>query len=209
MKKLILIILVALGACQTRVNVTTTNSFDTIVQSGFIKASLVTGFEHKYDSCKLIIDDRKNGTQVTIENDVPIFNNISLSEGKYGFAVTTPDPYEIQFYMDFIAYDTDVDIVKGTNNIILNAETNQSLILVDKNSVDSAPTVKGTVMELQMLLSGEYYFAYIKNNIDLTFTIGGIESSKFIPVQPQVIYVYAPNLGNINVSDPFIQVINV
>jgi hypothetical protein len=206
MKKLLFAVLFL--ACEPIINVSTDIAFN-VRQNGFIKASLVTGFDHKYDSCTLLIDDHKNGTQVKVENNVPVFSNISLSEGQYGFSISTPDPHEIQFYMDFLAYDTDVTVIKGTNNIVLNAETNQSLILVDKNSVDAAPTVKGLVMELPMQLSGEYYFAYIKNNIDLTFTIGGVQSSKFLPVQPQTIYVFAPNLGNIGIDDPFIHVINV
>ena len=153
MKKLLFIIsiLFLAATCEkkTTVNISVNDNFNT-VQSGFIKASLVAGFDHVYDSCTLLIDDFKNAKQYKYESKQPVFNNLSLSSGNYGLSVYAPDTYEIQFYMSFIAYNRDIDIITGVNNIVLQAESSQSLILVDKASVDSGPTIKGLIMERVM-----------------------------------------------------------
>jgi hypothetical protein len=215
MKNFLIILAVSLSflavKCETDSPKVSVAVKETFMEVGFVKAaSLVSGFDHQYDSVRLLVTNETNGLQYTYKNSKPIFNNISLSAGKYGFFIDTPDPKPIQHFMSFIGYKNDNTIIKGANTILISIESKQGLILVDKTSVTAAPTITINGTPGIMSVSTNYYYAYVvPGAVTLSYQIGGTPIQMPVTVVAQKIYVLSASTGSINVNDPFIQVITI
>lgn len=209
MKHLVFILFSALlWASNPIVNVGINENY-TEIYSGVMDVSLVDGFDHVYDSVELTITNKATGVQYIYNSQQPSFNNISLSEGVYGFFMGTPDPDSIQAFMSFVAYDTAVSITSGVNNIILPARSKQALILVDKNSVDGAPTIQVGNKVAIMSIAANFYYAYVLDRTIITYTIGGNDAVMPIKTDPEVIYLFTAGIGDVGIKDPFIKVIQI
>ena len=204
--KAIILVLLFIFGCKPNVNVTVSDNFTT-VNSGFIKASIVTGFEHQYDSVELTVTNRANGLQYFYNNTVPIFNNISLSVGNYGFYMDTPEPDSIQSFMSFIAFRLDNAITSGDNDIVLDASSEQALILVERSTVDGAPTIQVGQGLAIMSISTDYYYAYVLDDCLITYSISGSNTILPVTIVKEKIYLFSAGRGNIGITDPFIEVI--
>jgi hypothetical protein len=214
MKNFLIILFVSLSflavKCETesQVNVTVKETF---MQVGFVKAaSIVSGFDHQYDSVRLLVTNETNGLQYTYNNTKPTFNNISLSAGKYGFFVDTPDPKPVQRFMSFVGYKNNNTIVKGANTIAISIESKQGLILVDKSSVTAAPTITVNGTLGLMSIAPNYYYAYVMpGETVLSYQVGATPIQMPVTIAAQKIYVLSASTGNININDPFTIVITI
>ncbi len=204
MKKLLILLFVV--SCTPTVDVRISENYVTM-QSGFVKASLVDGFEHVYDSCELVVTNKATGVQYIYNAPQPVFDNISISHGNYGFYMSTPDPDSIQAYMAFTAYDTLVSIVSGANTVTLPAESRQALILVDKNTVDGAPTIQVGSKVAVMSISTNFYYAYVLDRAIVTYAVGGEQAVMPVSVNKETIYLFTAGIGSIGIDDPFVKVI--
>ena len=205
MKKIFLLIL--LFGCEPKVLITTENNFNTAI-SGFIKASLIPDFEHQYDSVSLTVTNNVSSKQYFYSGSVPSMT-ISLSVGNYNMYMGTPDPDSISHYMSFTASEPSVDISTGTNNIILSATSKQAVILIDSASVDGVPTIQAGGQVGLMSLHGKYYYSYVLGTCLISYSINGQSAEMLIATIPGKIYVFSAAIGNLNIDDPFTEVIQI
>jgi hypothetical protein len=205
MKKLLLLIL--LFGCEPKVVITTGNNFNTAV-SGFIKASIIQDFEHQYDSVSLTVTNNVNSKQYFYSGPSPSMT-ISLSVGNYNMYMSTPDPDSISYYMAFTASEPSVDISNGTNNIILSASSKQALILMDSASVDGVPTIQAGNQIGLMSSYGKYYYSYVLGTCLVSYSINGQVAEMPIFAIPEKIYIFSASIGNLNIDDPFTEVIQI
>jgi len=202
-------------ACEPVVTVRVDPRFNTVVETGFIKAaSIVANFDHQYDTCKLTVTRQvdvpgSQSSQYFYEKfGEPVFNNISLSQGTYGFYIASIDADTISSFMEFIAYNNSVSIVNGPNTVLLdNTESSQALILVDKTSVDGAPSIQVGSSTGIMSVSTDHYYAYVKSNAILQYSIGGNQQQLPVNITKQKIYLLSASQGDISITDPYVDII--
>jgi hypothetical protein len=202
MKKLILIFLIG---CTPTVTVNTANNF---VRVGIVQTSIVAGFQHQYDSCHLVITNQANNIQYIFDAKSPAFNNIPLSKGDYNIFMDTPEAPAISYYMAFVGY-INKSITSGANTVTIPIESKQALILVEKSTVDAVPSVTVNGVTGIMSIAPSHYYAYVKGNAVVSYKVGGKDAQMPIATVAQKIYLLSASLGNINVNDPFIQVITI
>jgi hypothetical protein len=168
----------------------------------------VADFEHQYDSVKLTVTNNSSNLQYFYDSPIPEMS-ISLSVGNYNMYMRTPDPDSISYYMAFVANDQNIVITNGTNNIILPSESKQALILMDSASVDGVPTIQvGSTMGI-MSVYGKYYYSYVLADCLVRYSINGQTVQLPINIQPEKIYIFSASIGNLNISDPFLEIINI
>jgi hypothetical protein len=204
MKKILLILLLA--SCQTTVQTELSDNF-THLQSGFINAGLVVGFEHVYDSCHFSATNTATNKQFFQDSRTPNMV-IGLSEGPYNFVLYTPDPDSIQSYLAFFAI-AEKTIIKGSNTVTLTATSKQSLILVDKSSVNGSPAVKvGTNIGV-MSMYGNYYYAYVLGPFQLGYKVGTESFTLSVNAVKEKIYLFTASSLGTSINDPFKEVIKI
>lgn len=172
-----------------------------------------TTFNHVYDSISLTTTNLSTNNQTMNFSKTNSFN-IVLSSGNYNMYMGTPDPKVVESYLKFTAYTTSVSVSTTAGSVSLPAETKQSLLLVTKTAVDSAPTLVIGAKTYTMFTAAAYYYAYINSpgptTVKINMTISGKVLSRDITVQSKNRYVVTnPVSTNITSGDPMPTIIQI
>ena len=209
MKKLLLLLLLA-GCVQTdeiTVTVGIEPDFKVTRHGVFELTSIVSDFEHVYDSVTFIGTNLTTNKQTIIQGEGTQYT-FAASPGDYNlFIGTVPSTRRIERYVHFSASVPTVAISSTNKNITLTSDTQQGLILIVKAGVQSVPTIKVGTMARTMWSDAKYYYAYVYDDgkgATISTTIDGtVLDNIVIGVTKGVVYVFNPLGATIKSSDPF------
>jgi hypothetical protein len=218
MKNLLFILIASMllaATCQPQqetyfVKVNSQVDFKSVNPTLFTNISLVADFDHVYDSI-YVIATRADGKQYFFDNAKKPQLELPLGAGTYNiFMHTFGDPAPIEPFMYFNGYKDNIVAAKTPSEVMLPATTAQSLVLVQKSSVDAVPSIQVNGTIGIMSISVNYYYAYVKGDMALIqYKQGGINSEMQVPLVKENIYILTAAKAKVNSSDPFLKVINI
>ncbi len=203
----IIIALLLIGCTNDiRVTVSIQPDFKVTRHGIFELTSVVSDFEHVYDSLDFIATNLSTSKQTFLKSNTPDFS-FAASAGTYSLYMATKTQRRLERYAHFSANNQAVAISPTNKNITLPAETNQGLILIVKSGVQSVPTITCGNMTRTMWSNDKYYWAYVWDDgkgAKISTTVGGVMFDNIvIGVTKGVVYVFNPLNANIKASDPF------
>lgn len=177
-----------------------------------LTASIVTDFDHVYDSIDFAATNTVTNKQTLLKNSKPEFT-FAASTAPYNIYMGTKSARRIERYAHFSASVASANLSPTNKAVTLPADTQQSLILIVKAGVQSIPVIKVGSTTRQMYDSPKYYYAYVVDDgkgANISTTIGGIAIDNIvIGVTKGTVYVFNPIAASIKSSDPFNAVITL
>jgi hypothetical protein len=179
--------------------------FDQVYPGIFRQIGLVSDFQHVYDSIDVTATRVADGRQYFFKNAKTPALEIPVGAGTYNiFIATKGDPKALESYLFFTAVKNDIVSAKLPTEVVIPAETKQALILVQKSSVDGAPTIQVDATSGIMSISANYYYAYVKGTTAvITYKQNAIQSQMQVTIKAANIYVLSAAKAKINIAEPF------
>jgi hypothetical protein len=208
MKKLLFLLLLAscVQSDLITVSVGIEPDFKVTRNGVFQLTSIVSDFDHVYDSINFAATNIDNNKQTILNGNKPEFN-FAASPGNFNIYMGTKNQRRIERYVHFSASVPSVAISSTNKNITLTSETQQGLILIVKTGVQSVPSIVVGGMTRTMYSTEKYYYAYVWDDgkgAKITTTIDGVLLDNIvIGVTKGVVYVFNPLGANVKVTDPF------
>jgi hypothetical protein len=173
----------------------------------FQLTSIVSDFDHVYDSVSFSATNLANNKQTLLSGSKVDFN-FAASPGDYNLYIGTPGiSKSISRFVLFSASVPSVAISSTNKNIVLPSDTQHGLILITKAGVEGTPKIKVGTKEQLMYSSTKYWYAYVQddgNGAKITTTISGVLLDNIvIGVTKGVVYVFNPLGANAKADDPF------
>ncbi len=232
MKKKLIIILFMMGCVHNVVlpDLVTiefsTDNFSTAGGGGGSRLTVnVPGFDMKYDTVNLLVNNNSTGAFFTKQAVGDIVRSVTITPNTYDFYMSserrklTEDALDSGIiYSDHLVFTAILNDVEVTQDmsLILPTEIQQALLLFEKAGADSppyvkhAPTLDGSDWGDALMIADDlYYYLFLYGGwrYEIDYSFNGDANQIIRTFDIGKIYVYSINGIGINITDPFDEII--
>lgn len=172
----------------------------------------VPGFEMKYDTVNLLVNNTSSGTYYNKQSISDIVREISVAPGIYDVYMNSDGNLIFNDHLVFSAILNDVDISEDVN-LILPTQIQQAIVLIAKAGIVEPPIITDIDDDYgpsAMIEGINYYYIYVYGSWQyyIDYIYNDVSGQIYRTFETGKIYRYNINSVGVDISDPFDEIID-